>query len=143
MLVSCNARPRWCDRSLPYLILDANTRTESRPTRSPPVAIEVERGEKLGARMSSRAVHLHPVDDGEEVFAALPPNWRTGSARPVTFAPIFLVEIVDLVAPFAELGDPHRPRPARVGDVVVPPGKSDRSRYIASRCAAGRMRIAV
>ena len=78
MLVSCSARPRWWASSRPGASSMPKIAHRQPPDRAgDAVAIEIER-RASAARISRVDVHLHAVDDGEEVVALA---GRSGARR--------------------------------------------------------------
>ena len=102
MLVSCSARPsESATACAPALGIAEDMHRQTPDRAGDPVAIEVERRQVGGADVV-RGVHLHAVDNGEEILAAqrearAPARARRGRQVPRPAG----VERLDLVAPGA------------------------------------------
>ena len=124
MLVSCSARPRWCASRMPSFSAQAEHPHRQPPDRARhPVAIEIERRE-VGRADILRHIHLHAVDDGEEILALAGRSGAPRRRRPAA-AP---ADGPDTARRYRramlQRGQPLAPRPVGIGDVVDLPAEA-------------------
>ena len=87
------------------------------------VAIQIER-RKVRRPDILRHIHLHAVDDGQEILALEIESPNRGDVVAQPRRRMALIQRVDIVAPLLKRGQPFRPRPVGIGDVVDLPAKA-------------------
>ena len=103
--------------------MPSSSRQAEHPHRQPPdgagdaIAIEIER-RHVGRADVLRHVHLHAVDDGEEILALQAEGLHRGDVVLQPRRRMALIERVDVVAPLLKRGEPLVARAVGIGDVV-------------------------
>src|SRR6185437_11021487 len=87
------------------------------------VAIQIERGQVRRADVL-RNVHLHAIDNGQEILALETELANRGKVVPQSLGGIAPVQRVNIVPPFLERGQPFRPRALRIRDIVDLPAET-------------------